>query len=147
MMFAGSISWMTFMDSDPDNTGQKQVSARFKPGESGNPRGRPKGARNRFGELFLDDFIDVWQARGKQAIEQSAMREPTQFVKIAAGILPKEVLVAAFNVNATVDMATMEEAKGFLAAYRYARDRIGAPLEPAEIDLTPEAETAWRTDE
>lgn len=32
--------------SDPDNTGEKQADTRFKPGQSGNPAGRPKGALN-----------------------------------------------------------------------------------------------------
>jgi hypothetical protein len=31
----------------PVKTGQKQVDAQFKPGQSGNPRGRPPGARNK----------------------------------------------------------------------------------------------------
>lgn len=31
----------------PDNTDQKQKSTKFKPGQSGNPKGRPKGSRNR----------------------------------------------------------------------------------------------------
>jgi len=31
----------------PEKTVQKQASTRFKPGQSGNPAGRPKGARNK----------------------------------------------------------------------------------------------------
>jgi hypothetical protein len=31
----------------PENTGPQQVDTRFKPGQSGNPSGRPKGARHR----------------------------------------------------------------------------------------------------
>lgn len=31
----------------PDDTGAKQKRGRFKPGETGNPNGRPKGSRNR----------------------------------------------------------------------------------------------------
>jgi hypothetical protein len=35
------------MGKTPERTGPKQKNTRFKPGESGNPTGRPKGARNR----------------------------------------------------------------------------------------------------
>jgi hypothetical protein len=112
-------------DAAPDTTGAKQ-DTRFKPGQSGNPAGRPRGSRNKLGEEFLDDLIDEWRVRGKQALQLCATREPTQFCKIVANILPKEVLSMALNVNTTVDPSEIENAKGFLAAYRYARDRIGA---------------------
>lgn len=35
------------MKSSPDNTGPKQAATRFKPGRSGNPKGRPPGALNK----------------------------------------------------------------------------------------------------
>lgn len=31
----------------PEKTGRKQATTRFKPGQSGNPSGRPRGARNK----------------------------------------------------------------------------------------------------
>lgn len=31
----------------PEKTGRKQAATRFKPGQSGNPSGRPRGARNK----------------------------------------------------------------------------------------------------
>ena len=42
----------------PEDTGTQQApgpkATRFKPGQSGNPLGRPKGARNRLGTRFLE---------------------------------------------------------------------------------------------
>ncbi len=35
------------MGKSPENTGPKQAATRFKPGRSGNPKGRPRGALNR----------------------------------------------------------------------------------------------------
>jgi Family of unknown function (DUF5681) len=39
----------------------------FKPGQSGNPAGRPLGSRNKLSEAFLADFYQVWQERGIEA--------------------------------------------------------------------------------
>ena len=43
--------------TDPERTGRKQADTRFKPGQSGNPDGRPKGARNAT-TLALEALLD-----------------------------------------------------------------------------------------
>jgi hypothetical protein len=43
--------------TDPETTGRKQADTRFKPGQSGNPDGRPKGARNAT-TLALEVLLD-----------------------------------------------------------------------------------------
>ena len=134
-------------ETDSSNT-SRDPKGRFLTANNGGP-GRPKGSRNKLGEEFLDDLIEEWRASGKKALALCAAREPTQFIKVVANILPREVLSMALNVNTSVDLSAIEDAKGFLAAYRYARDRIGGvPLtireEPtaAEGDLVSEASRA-----
>ena len=78
-----------------DNTGKKQapIETRFKPGESGNPNGRPKGSRNKLGEAFVQDVYAKWMDKGEAALDEMIANEPGAFVRVVAGILPKELVV------------------------------------------------------
>ena len=55
----------------PEDTGTQQARGRkatqFKPGQSGNPKGRPKGARNRLGTQFLEALEADFKQHGSQA--------------------------------------------------------------------------------
>ena len=78
----------------PESTGEKQATGReltqFKPGQSGNPKGRPKGSRNKLSEDFFRDLCEAWQAFGKPALETMAMLYPVEFVRLVASLMPKE---------------------------------------------------------
>ena len=62
----------------------------WKPGQSGNPKGRPKGSRNKLSEDFFRDLCDAWQAFGKPALETMAMLYPVEFVRMVASLMPRE---------------------------------------------------------
>ena len=63
----------------------------FKPGQSGNPRGRPKGARNRLSEEFLTQLCDHFEVHGAAAIERVCEEDPAAYLRIIVSVLPKEL--------------------------------------------------------
>src|SRR5262245_5247998 len=74
----------------PDSRGLKQ-DTRFKPGQSGNPAGRPKGARNKVTENLLEALASDFEAHGKEVIEKVRAERPHEYLKIVASLVPKQM--------------------------------------------------------
>jgi len=84
-----------------DNTEKKQRNLiPYKPGQSGNPKGRPKGSRNKLSEDFFRDLSEAWQAFGKPALMTAAWTHPVEFVRVVAQLMPKDVDVTVTNIRA-----------------------------------------------
>jgi len=75
----------------------------FKPGQSGNPKGRPKGARNRLGTQFLEALETDFNKYGAQAIALVREKKPEVYMRVVADLLPKEA-----NINVEADEAFVE---------------------------------------
>lgn len=74
-----------------EKTGRKENPALFKPGQSGNPAGRPKGSRNKLGEEFISALANDFQEHGQKAIETVRKEDPSTYVRVVANLLPKEI--------------------------------------------------------
>ena len=87
-----------------DKTHKKQSNlVLFKPGQSGNPKGPPKGARNRLGSQFLEALEADFNKLGCQAIALVRERKPEVYMRVVADLLPKEA-----NINVDVGEAFVE---------------------------------------
>ncbi len=66
----------------------------WKPGESGNPAGRPIGARQKISEALLADLHAVWEEHGVSVLQRLAVTDPGKLAQIAYGLLPRDVFIS-----------------------------------------------------
>jgi hypothetical protein len=90
-----------------DNTVPKQLTP-FEPGKSGNPKGRPKGARSKLGEAFLQAMVEDFEQHGMAAIVATREETPAVYVKVLASILPKEMNVTINEFEGMSDEELVE---------------------------------------
>lgn len=90
----------------------------FKPGESGNPGGKPVGARNRLTTRFLNDLAADFEEHGKQAIKECRETKPDAYIKAIAALCPKEVSVTRplEDMNADELLNAVRALEGYLAS-------------------------------
>src|SRR3974390_1422039 len=88
----------------------------YKPGQSGNPKGRPKGSRNKLSEEFFRNLCDAWQAFGKPALMTAALTTPTDFVRLVAQLMPKDVEATVTNIRA--ERMSSSELRSLIDRYR-----------------------------
>ncbi len=62
----------------------------FIPGKSGNPAGRPKGSKHKIKTKFLDALAADFETHGEAVIVTVRTDSPLDYLKIVAGLLPKE---------------------------------------------------------
>src|SRR4030081_168461 len=62
----------------------------FKPGTSGNPRGRPKGSRHRISEAFLAELSADFDQHGAAALRMAREAHPAAYIRVIASLLPKQ---------------------------------------------------------
>jgi hypothetical protein len=93
-------------------TGEEQKPHLFKPGQSGNPAGRPKGARSKLGEDFLKALHEDFAENGKQVIEKVRAEKPDVYLKVVASILPKEI-----DLGGELTVVTKEQRDAAVGAF------------------------------
>ena len=64
-------------------------------GQSGNPNGRPKGARNRLSESVLNELITHWEEHGRDAIDRTCKENRGAYMRAVLSLVPKDFAFTA----------------------------------------------------
>jgi hypothetical protein len=84
-----------------DNTEKQQRNLiPYKPGQSGNPKGRPQGSRNKLTEQFIRDLCKAWEEYGAAALTTAAYTSPVEFCNMVARLMPRDVEVTVTHMKA-----------------------------------------------
>jgi hypothetical protein len=116
----------------PDTTPEKHRGLRppWKAGESGNPAGRPTGSHNRLAEVFVQDLYEHGREHGMAAIERMCEQDPSGYVRMVAGVIPKELLMKEQTLDDLTDAEVFEALQNVRAYLR----AIGEPTSETKLN-------------
>ena len=63
---------------------------RFEKGKVANPRGRPKGCKDKYTKI-RDAFFCVFHELGKEGLRDFAAKDPSGYYRVISNLLPKEI--------------------------------------------------------
>ena len=107
------------MESEPDLPVRRVNGRMWQPGESGNPAGRPIGARGRFSQRFIADLTTAWEEHGATALARTATEYPDRVVGIRSHLIPKDVSVSiTAQLPAGLDHDDWQALVGLVAAIK-----------------------------
>lgn len=117
----------------------------IKPGEVRNPKGRPKGSRNKLNEDFIVALCAHFAEHGLDAIARVHAERPDVYLKVVASLQPKEFEVRDRTLEEMSDNEVFEALQSIralkeeaLRQRRLAKSRhMGSKKVPAVLDLSP----------
>lgn len=115
-----------------DDTGKPipPVEHQFK---AGNP-GRPKGARNKLGEQFIEALQADFQEFGKDAVVKVRTEKPDQYLKVIASLMPKDLNINVNQYDGMTDDELIERLRALDATLRPFLDSQGEDEPGSGVD-------------
>jgi hypothetical protein len=78
----------------------------FKPGHRGG--GRRKGSRTRISTALLEAIAKDFEQFGEEAVKITRLERPAEYLKIVAGLLPKEFEITTQNITTELSDEELE---------------------------------------
>ena len=88
----------------------KPSAPQWQPGQSGNPKGRPIGSRNKLNEKFILALHDDFAKHGPAVIAEVRETRPEVYLKVIASILPRELHFKSESVFEGMTNEQLDEA-------------------------------------
>ena len=82
--------------------------AKWEKGESGNPKGRPHGSKNKLVTDFINALAADFDQHGEDAIRAMREKDPGNYVKAVVQLVPKDFRVERTLLDDIADMSQEE---------------------------------------
>jgi hypothetical protein len=111
--------------------------SRWKPGQSGNLAGRGH-TPSKFSKKFLISLAASWEQNGDAVFAEVREKDPVQYLRICASLIPKEVLVITHSTTPAAQL-TEQELQAVIVEDISAIERVRVAMLPliervAELD-------------
>src|SRR5262245_65856854 len=115
----------TLLLTEPDLMGADP----WKPGQSGNPKGRPPGSRNKLGDAFVEALCKDFLEHGAKAIVACRETKPEVYLTVISKVMPKELNLKTDGLEAFIKI--------------WKAISSGLPVDPAGDEEHPAGHATW----
>ena len=115
----------------------------FKPGQSGNPKGRKKGSKNKVTEEFLRVLAADFKKHGKSVIERVREESPDVYLRLVAQLVSKDIDVNHAG-DVTVQIVRFSDMASDISAESLETEKHPEPtlIEGNAVDANPDGQVA-----
>jgi hypothetical protein len=104
------------MEAEQPKPEKDPATGRFVTGNIGG--GRPKGAKAKLGEMFLEALRDDFEVNGVTAIVEVRETRPQDYLKVIASLMPKDLNLNVNNLDDATDAELVQRLRDLESVIR-----------------------------